>query len=106
MPVVLVDRPHALWAGERLVLEPLDGATRAWLIARESTVISSTEHANVGIIICKALRTPRVRAGTRRHTSVSLESTVPHDGLRMPVFEASFGQARMDLTTDLWDDLE
>ena len=34
MPVVLVDPPKALWAGEHLVLEPLDGGARTRLIAR------------------------------------------------------------------------
>ena len=34
VPVMLVDVPKALWAGERLVLEPLDGGTRTRLIAR------------------------------------------------------------------------
>jgi hypothetical protein len=34
VPVMLVDAPKALWAGERLVLEPLDGGTRTRLIAR------------------------------------------------------------------------
>ena len=34
VPVVLFDPPKALWAGERLVLEPLDGGTRTRLIAR------------------------------------------------------------------------
>jgi hypothetical protein len=34
VPVVLVDPPRALWAGEHLVLEPLDGGTRTRLIAR------------------------------------------------------------------------
>ena len=34
VPVVLADAPRALWAGERLVLEPLDDGTRTRLIAR------------------------------------------------------------------------
>jgi hypothetical protein len=34
VPVMLVDPPNALWAGERLVLEPLDGGERTRLIAR------------------------------------------------------------------------
>ena len=34
VPVVLVDEPRALWAGERLILEPLDGGKRTRLIAR------------------------------------------------------------------------
>ena len=34
VPVVLLDRPRAYWAGEHLVLEPLDGGTRTRLIAR------------------------------------------------------------------------
>ena len=34
VPVMLVDPPRALWAGEWLVLEPLDGGTRTRLIAR------------------------------------------------------------------------
>ena len=34
VPVVLLDRPKAYWAGEHLVLEPLDGGTRTRLIAR------------------------------------------------------------------------
>jgi hypothetical protein len=34
VPVILVDPPRALWAGERLILEPLDGSTRTRLIAR------------------------------------------------------------------------
>jgi hypothetical protein len=36
VPVVLLDPPRALWAGEHLVLEPLDGGTRTRLIARTS----------------------------------------------------------------------
>jgi hypothetical protein len=34
VPVLLVDPPRALWAGEHLVLEPLDGGQRTRLIAR------------------------------------------------------------------------
>lgn len=34
VPVMLVDEPNALWAGERLVLEPIDGGKRTRLIAR------------------------------------------------------------------------
>jgi hypothetical protein len=34
VPVQLVDPPRALWAGERLVLEPLDDGTKTRLIAR------------------------------------------------------------------------
>jgi hypothetical protein len=34
VPVVLLDRPKVYWAGEHLVLEPLDGGTRTRLIAR------------------------------------------------------------------------
>jgi hypothetical protein len=34
VPAILVDPPRALWAGERLVLEPLDGGVRTRLIAR------------------------------------------------------------------------
>jgi hypothetical protein len=34
VPVMLVDAPRALWAGERLILEPLDGGRRTRLIAR------------------------------------------------------------------------
>ncbi|MDH4335374.1 MAG: hypothetical protein OEW24_09010 [Chloroflexota bacterium] len=34
VPVMLVDPPRALWAGERLILEPLDGGKRTRLIAR------------------------------------------------------------------------
>lgn len=34
VPVVLLDPPRAFWAGERLVLEPLDGGIRTRLLAR------------------------------------------------------------------------
>ena len=34
VPVVLLDPPKALWAGEHLVLEPLDGGAHTRLIAR------------------------------------------------------------------------
>ena len=34
VPVVLLDPPKAFWAGEHLVLEPLDGGARTRLIAR------------------------------------------------------------------------
>jgi hypothetical protein len=34
VPVLLADPPRALWAGEHLVLEPLDGGRRTRLIAR------------------------------------------------------------------------
>ena len=34
VPVVLVDPPRALWAGEHLVLRPLEGGRRTRLIAR------------------------------------------------------------------------
>jgi hypothetical protein len=98
----LTARPRCRRFGMALAVTVVGSSTGS------STVISSTEHASVGIISCKPFLTSGSGAHDTTWTSEGLcgsecplERTAPVHGLRILSTEACFGSGTMDLTADL-----